>query len=360
MSTDMQPAEETLADIPYSLIKTDPGQPRLVFKDEDIKQRARSIKTHGLKTRIKVRRSGENFILISGEMRYRAIGRLNWETVPAIIVSRELSEADLILDQMVDNMERSDLLPSEEALAYQRLIDLKGWNFKEVAESLNISKSRVSDTMRLLALPPDILAHVDRGRIGRGNAVRLTRLASSAKQERLAQELLQNELTASELAAEVRKSTGRVKRAKVEESNRTRMSQWKVSVGRGMKLYFTSKVFLEPHILIGNVFDGLRKLMRQELAETTSEEMPDLEPKALLELLQAFATGGIDLEIELQKQLRDIGPMVLLSLLSTLSSEDPEVRRQAKTALGEVSGQFRMQFRQIIALAEGREEELQG
>ena len=347
------PAAEELADIPYQSIKPDLAQPRGVFTDEEIQQRAHSIESHGLKNRIKVRRDpdGDGYVLIAGEMRWRAIGILGWDTVPSIIVSGQMSEADVIVDQLVDNMERTDLRPSDEARAYQRLMDLNGWTQKQVADSLNTTTSRISDSLRLLTLPADILVHVDEGRIGRGNATKLAKFDSTAKQKRYAKQLLEGELTSDELAANLRKVIARFSSKRKGPSNTRRLNRWTVPVKRGVKLYLTSDMELEPQVLIGNVFAGLLKLIRQELGEEQAVEMPKLKVETLSELLEVFSQD-FELQTALQVKLQEMAPLLLVSLLSLLDHEDRVVRNQAKQAMNEVSGDLKLQFRQIVQAME--------
>lgn len=147
--------ESPLRDIPLASIAPNPFQPRRSFKPEELTDLANSIRASGLLQPVTVRITSEGrFELVSGERRLRAVARLGWPTVPAIV--KPFEDRDMLVLALVENLQRADLNPLDEALGFQRLIDEFGHTQQQVADSIGKDRSTVANLLRVLSLPEGI------------------------------------------------------------------------------------------------------------------------------------------------------------------------------------------------------------
>ncbi|MBX7536564.1 ParB/RepB/Spo0J family partition protein [Qipengyuania sp. GH1] len=158
-----------LADIPVADISPLPGQPRTRFDDEALDQLAASIAQRGVIQPIIVTTKGQGrFQLVAGERRWRAAQRARLHTIPAIV--RDLDQREIMALALIENLQREDLNPLEEARAYQKLADDEGMTQSEIAKLVDKSRSHVANFQRLLALPEDVLDMLADGRLSMGHA----------------------------------------------------------------------------------------------------------------------------------------------------------------------------------------------
>lgn len=163
-------------------IQKNPYQPRKEFSEEKIQELAQSIKENGLIQPIIVRRSPVfGYEILAGERRYRASIAAGLSEVPVIV--KQLSDQDMMLHSIIENLQRENLNPIEEAKAYQSLID-KGFTHTEIAEKMGKSRPYITNLVRLLGLPKHILIEVESGRLSQAHARLLIQL-SSDKQDKL-------------------------------------------------------------------------------------------------------------------------------------------------------------------------------
>lgn len=163
-------------------IQKNPYQPRKEFSEEKIQELAQSIKENGLIQPIIVRKSPVlGYEILAGERRYRASIAAGLSEVPVIV--KRLSDQDMMLHSIIENLQRENLNPIEEAKAYQSLID-KGFTHTEIAEKMGKSRPYITNLVRLLGLPKHILIEVESGRLSQGHARLLIQL-SSDKQDKL-------------------------------------------------------------------------------------------------------------------------------------------------------------------------------
>jgi ParB family transcriptional regulator, chromosome partitioning protein len=188
--------------IPITKIVPNPHQPRRNFATEELSQLAASIKKHGVLQPVVVTKINGGFELIAGERRTKAAKLAGLENIPAII--KEATEQDKLELAMIENLQRHDLNPIEQAQAYRELIN----EFKLTQEgvAMRVSKSReaVANILRLLDLPDDIQVAVAQGKISVGHAKELLRLKSSTKQRQLFQEIVSGKITVRETAHRAR------------------------------------------------------------------------------------------------------------------------------------------------------------
>ena len=163
-------------------IQKNPYQPRKEFSEEKIQELAQSIKENGLIQPIIVRKSPVlGYEILAGERRYRALIAAGLSEVPVIV--KQLSDQDMMLHSIIENLQRENLNPIEEARAYQSLID-KGFTHTEIAEKMGKSRPYITNLVRLLGLPKHILTEVESGRLSQAHARLLIQL-SSDKQDKL-------------------------------------------------------------------------------------------------------------------------------------------------------------------------------
>jgi ParB family transcriptional regulator, chromosome partitioning protein len=183
------------AEIPVGQISPNPRQPRTIFDEDEMAELAHSIREIGVLQPVVVRLTpgppdpaGQRYELIMGERRWRASQQAGLEAVPAIV--RETAEDELLRDALLENLHRSQLNPLEEAAAYQQLLDDFGCTHDELAARIGRSRPQISNTLRLLRLPPLVQRRVAAGVLSAGHARALLGLDDSAAMERLAQRIV--------------------------------------------------------------------------------------------------------------------------------------------------------------------------
>jgi ParB family chromosome partitioning protein len=194
--------EPELAHLPVETIHPNPRQPRRRFDAEATTALADSIKAQGIIQPVLVRtRAAGGFELIAGERRWRAAQQAGAPTIPALV--RETDDRDTLLLGLVENVAREQLSPIEEARAYAVLIDEFGLGLGEIAERVGHSKPAVSNRIRLLELPEDVLGMVERGELTEGHARAVLAVPGDEGRKRLAREIVSKGLTvrAAERAA---------------------------------------------------------------------------------------------------------------------------------------------------------------
>ncbi|MFH6688641.1 ParB/RepB/Spo0J family partition protein [Cellulosimicrobium funkei] len=179
------------AELPTSSIRPNPRQPRTVFDEGELDELIGSIREIGVLQPIVVRPvPGESgaYELIMGERRWRATQAAGLDVIPAIV--RETDDADLLRDALLENLHRSALNPLEEAAAYRQLLDDFGCTHEELADRISRSRPQISNTLRLLRLPPLVQRRVAAGVLSAGHARALLGLTDGAEIERLAQRIV--------------------------------------------------------------------------------------------------------------------------------------------------------------------------
>ena len=180
------------AEIPVTDIHPNRKQPRSVFDEDDMAELVHSVREIGVLQPIVVRTSteegGETYELVMGERRWRAVQAAGLETIPAIV--RDTTDDDLLRDALLENLHRSQLNPLEEAAAYQQLLEDFGTTHEQLADRIGRSRPQVSNTLRLLKLPPLVQRRVAANVISAGHARALLALPDAAAMERLAQKIV--------------------------------------------------------------------------------------------------------------------------------------------------------------------------
>ncbi|MGX5717208.1 ParB/RepB/Spo0J family partition protein [Arthrobacter sp. MAHUQ-56] len=180
------------AEISVTDIHPNRKQPRNVFDEDDMAELVHSVREIGVLQPIVVRTSTEDgsepYELVMGERRWRAVQAAGLDTIPAII--RDTTDDDLLRDALLENLHRSQLNPLEEAAAYQQLLEDFGTTHEQLADRIGRSRPQVSNTLRLLKLPPLVQRRVAAGVLSAGHARALLSLPDAAAMERLAQKIV--------------------------------------------------------------------------------------------------------------------------------------------------------------------------
>ncbi|MFW0861491.1 MAG: ParB/RepB/Spo0J family partition protein [Dethiobacter sp.] len=161
------PVAEAL-ELPIEQIQLNPYQPRKMFNEEKLAELARSVEQHGILQPLIVRPANQGFELVAGERRLRAAGIAGLEQVPVVV--KLLSDREMMEIALIENLQREDLNPLEEAEAYKRLLDEYGYTQEQLAERIGKSRSAVANILRLLALHPEVRREVVDGRLSEGHA----------------------------------------------------------------------------------------------------------------------------------------------------------------------------------------------
>lgn len=187
---DMAPAaEEQITSLPLTKLEPNPLQPRKLFDEEELQVLADSISQHGIIQPITVR-PGENgfYQIIAGERRWRAARLAGLRTVPVVVM--EADDRTTMELALIENLQRQDLNPMEEAMGYRQLMEDHGLTQSEVAEKVSKSRSAVANALRLISLPADIAAMVADGSLSAGHARAVLMLNTAARQEAAAKKIV--------------------------------------------------------------------------------------------------------------------------------------------------------------------------
>jgi len=182
-----------LQEVAVAAIRPNPYQPRTQFDEEGLSELAASIREVGLLQPVLVRPAGDGYELIAGERRWRAARRLGMQTIPSLV--RTADDASTLEQAVVENVHRAGLNPLEEAAAYQQLIEDFGLTHDEVATRVGRSRATISNTLRLMQLPPAIQRLLHEGQISAGHARALLGTPDRAYQEQLARRVAAEELS---------------------------------------------------------------------------------------------------------------------------------------------------------------------
>ena len=201
---------QTIHMIPVAQIVPNRNQPRKTFVEEELRELVESVKQHGILQPVLVRRKGEDrYELIAGERRFRAAKSAQLPAVPAVI--RKSSDDESTILSLIENIQRSNLNPVEEAKAYRQLIDELGMTQETVAERVGRDRASVTNLCRLLSLPQEIQGMVASGRLTLGHAKVILGIKKSEDQLTLAKRVLRDRLSVRQTEQLVKKRSGKAK-----------------------------------------------------------------------------------------------------------------------------------------------------
>ncbi|MCC7335764.1 MAG: ParB/RepB/Spo0J family partition protein [Pirellulaceae bacterium] len=191
----------------------DPGQPRVEFNADEIERLAHSIREKGQLQPIRVRWDAqhEKWAIIAGERRFRASQVAGLSSIQCYFHEGQISESEILEQQLIENLLREDLKPIEEARAYAALMELNDWNGKQVATALRLSPSRVSRGLALLDLPVAMQKQIETGQLGKTAAYELSKLKDEDMLERVAADSAESAVTTRQATSLVNQRRGKRK-----------------------------------------------------------------------------------------------------------------------------------------------------
>ena len=188
--------------IPVEHVLRDPTQPRKTFDEAKLRELAESIRTQGIIQPVLVRRDGSDYRLIAGERRWRAAQLAGLHEIPAVV--RDVSAAEAFELALVENLQRTDLNPLEEAQGYRRLIQEFGLTQDQVGERVGRDRTSIANALRLLQLPDGVKELLASGALGMGHARALLGMAPGAELVRTAERIVREQLSVRETERIVR------------------------------------------------------------------------------------------------------------------------------------------------------------
>ena len=233
--------QERALDVDTDLLRPNKFQPRTQIDEQRIDDLARSIKSNGIIQPIVVRRNGVDFEIVAGERRWRAAQRAGLLKVPVVV--RDVPDDRLLAVALIENIQREDLNPIEEALAYRRLADEFHLTQEQIADAVGKDRSSVANYMRLLRLPLDVRTDVASSALSMGHARALLALSDEAAQLRVARDVVARNLSVRETEALVKKA-GAVEEEKKEEKKtdvHTRAAEDRLRLALGTRVRINRK-----------------------------------------------------------------------------------------------------------------------
>jgi ParB family chromosome partitioning protein len=223
VSKEQAQAEGALRELPIGSVLPNPYQPRTEMNEEALVELTASIEASGLLQPVVVRPKNGKFELIAGERRWRAIQRLGWPKIPAVV--KDADDQTLLTLALIENLQRNDLTPIDEAAGYQRL----GEEFKlaqsEIARLVGRNRSTVANLLRLLKLPDQVKTLVQQGNLSEGHARALLSVESEPEMIRLAEEAVSQGWSVRDMEARARGEAPSAPVAAPSNGTRTRAPQ---------------------------------------------------------------------------------------------------------------------------------------
>lgn len=208
--------------VELNIIDVEPNknQPRRVFDKEKLDELAESILKNGVIQPINVVKNGDRYMIVTGERRWRASKQAGMKVIPAIV--REYDEPKIMEVALIENLQREDLNPVEEAKGYQSLIETYSLTQEQISERVGKSRSSVANSMRLLNLPEKVLGMLEKGVISSGHAKVLLSVNSKSEQTQVAQLIEEKQMSVRETENYI-KSKNKLKKNSPKVSNEVKM-----------------------------------------------------------------------------------------------------------------------------------------
>lgn len=241
--------------VAVNLIEPNPNQPRKFFDEEALKGLADSIKTSGVLQPVLLEKNGGSYIIVAGERRYRAALLAGLTDIPAIV--RDFTPQERLEAALLENVQREDLRPVEEAQAYAVILRETGMNQQELAGRLGKSRSALTNALRLLQLPLPIQEAIDAGLVSAGHARALLAVKEEDQQKRLFDEIVQKKLSVRETEKKALEQNKKVNSA---GKQRTACSAEikTTAIERRLKEYWGDKAFIKGSGQKGRIEIGYR------------------------------------------------------------------------------------------------------
>ncbi|WP_339229845.1 ParB/RepB/Spo0J family partition protein [Aeribacillus sp. FSL K6-2833] len=212
--------EEVVQDIKIGDLRPNPYQPRKTFDPGSIEELKQSILQHGILQPLIVRKSIKGYEIVVGERRYRAAKEAKLKTVPAVV--KELTDEQMMEIALLENLQREDLTPIEEAKAYQSLLEHLSITQEELAKRLGKSRPHIANHLRLLSLPPFVQTLISEGKLSMGHGRTLLGIKKKEKLEYLVNKILKENLNVrqvEQLVQQMNESVSRETKKKIEKKD---------------------------------------------------------------------------------------------------------------------------------------------
>ncbi|MCR5585562.1 MAG: ParB/RepB/Spo0J family partition protein [Lachnospiraceae bacterium] len=257
-------------------IEPNRGQPRTHFDEEALDELADSIKQYGIIEPLVVQKKGKRYEIIAGERRFRAARKAGLKEVPVVV--REFADADVFVIALLENIQREDLNPIEEAQAYQRLIEELNLKQEDVANKVSKKRSTITNSMRLLKLSKEVKEMLSSGAISEGHGRALLGISDEAQQVALAKKIVEENLSVREterLVSELKEKPKKDEKKQEKKPKNTdrayRAAEDKLKEALGTKVEIKQKNEAEGKIEINYYsIDELERII--ELIEKTGKE----------------------------------------------------------------------------------------
>jgi ParB family chromosome partitioning protein len=194
--------EENIQEIEVEQLKARSDQPRTLFQEESLRELALSIKEHGLLQPILAKPDEEGYQIIAGERRWRAAQMAGLKSIPVIVKDIEEDKAAEI--SLIENLQRDDLTPVEEARAYKMMMDRYNYTQETLAQRIGKSRSHVANMLRILALPEEVLKLLEEGKLSAGHARALLAIGKAGEQIKMAQAVAEDRVSVRQLEKKVK------------------------------------------------------------------------------------------------------------------------------------------------------------
>jgi len=235
-----QAENNQLLDLPLLKIDPNPNQPRRTFPPEQLAELARSIEENGVLQPIVVQPQGDRYIIIFGERRVRAARLAGKETIPALI--RKYQDHDLLRLALIENIQREDLTPIEQALAFDEYIQTMDVTQEELAEQMGKDRSVITNTLRLLKLPAAVQQVVQSGELSAGHARNLLAITDTSDQIETAQRIIREAWSVRQTEQFVQKYKSRKSKPSSKTSTASRPNPFVASLRETIVRHLGTKV----------------------------------------------------------------------------------------------------------------------
>lgn len=230
--------KSTVNEVDIDLVEPNPEQPRTRFPDSALDELAQSITANGIVQPIVVRKKGSGYQIVAGERRWRAAQRAGLRRIPVAV--REIADEKLLEIALIENIQRQELNPVDEARAFRKLIDSIGLTQEELSERVGKERSLIATSLRILKLPSDILQLIEEGRLSAGHGRALLLSDDVSVQRRVAGNIIKRGLSVREAERILRGSAKKPKASIIKESKdpNVRLAETKLmrSLGTNVKI----------------------------------------------------------------------------------------------------------------------------
>ena len=201
-TTETEDPKDRYEELSVDLLDPNPEQPRHTFHEDQLKELSDSIKHNGVIQPIIVTPRGDRYVVIAGERRWRATRLAGYEKIPTIV--RQVEEGQMLSLALLENIQRQELNPIEEALAYRKLLETNNFTHETLASQLGKSRVTISNTVRLLKLPSRIKNMIQDNELSFGHARCLVTISDNEQLDRLAQDCIEKEWSVRELEKRIK------------------------------------------------------------------------------------------------------------------------------------------------------------